>query len=293
MITIENGFIKATVSEHGAELKSLIDKNTGVEHLWQGEAKSWARQAPVLFPIVGKLKDDQYTYQDKTYHMTQHGFARDRDFKVISHTETEVILQLVDDAQTRAMYPFAFELRVRYALINNLVKVRYTVENPSDHELLYYSVGGHPGFKVPYMPDTKYEDYYLHFSPRKTRVKIPLSTNGQIDFAHRTLSATDADIALSHELFQDDAWILETLGPDDTYKIKTEHSEHYIEVTISDGPYVGIWSSYPQTGDFVCIEPWWGIADDTESTGDLTKKIGIRTLEPHAHYTSRYRIGIF
>ncbi|MFD1672262.1 aldose 1-epimerase family protein [Agrilactobacillus yilanensis] len=293
MVTIENGFLKATVATHGAELQSLFDKNAEIEHLWQGDAKSWARQAPVLFPIVGKLKDDQYTYQGQTYHMTQHGFARDRDFEIISQTETEVVLELQDDAQSRAMYPFAFKLRVRYALINNLLKVRYTVENPSDSELLYYSVGGHPGFSVPFIPDTTYEDYYLRFAPRKSRIKIPIGETGQIDFDHRTLAATDVDIALNHELFKKDAWILETLGADDTFQIKTDKSDHYVELTVSEGPYAGIWSSYPAAGDFVCIEPWWGIADDEQATGDYTEKLGIRTLQPKAHYTSRYRIGIF
>ncbi|MCH4172660.1 MAG: aldose 1-epimerase family protein [Lactobacillus sp.] len=294
MVAIENDFIKATIAEHGAELQSLFDKNAQIEHLWNGDPKIWGRHAPVLFPIVGKLKDDTYTYQGKTYHMTQHGFARDRDFQVISKSETEVILQLTDDATSRAVYPFAFNLKIRYSLVNNLIKVRYTVTNPSDDQPLYYSIGGHPGFKVPFVPDTKFEDYYLNFSPRKSRIRVPINADSKlIDFDHRTLTATDADIMLSHDLFENDAWILELLGQGDTFRIKTDKSTHYIEVMVNDGPYMGIWSSYPKTGDFICLEPWWGIADGENSNGDFTKKQAIRELAPQDHYTSRYRIAIF
>lgn len=293
MVTIENGFIRASVTAQGAELQSLYDKTGAIEHLWQGDANSWHRQAPVLFPIVGKLKNDTYTYDGKTYHMPQHGFARDKNFELISQTPTEVIFQITDDLQTREMYPFQFALRVRYALINNLLKVRYTVENTSETEKLYYSVGGHPGFQVPFVPGTNFEDYYLSFSPRKSRIKVPIGADNLIDFEHRTLAATDTDLTLTHDLFAQDAWILETLGEDDTYRIKTDKSEHYVELMMNSGPYVGIWSSYPKTGDFVCIEPWWGIADGVNATGDYSQKAAIRMLEPGAHYTSRYRIGVF
>ncbi|MCD2256561.1 aldose 1-epimerase family protein [Agrilactobacillus fermenti] len=293
MVTIENDFIRAEVSEHGAELQSLWNKTAEIEHLWQGDPKIWGRKAPVLFPIVGKLKDDQYTYQGQTYHMTQHGFARDQDFEIVAKSDTEIIFELRDNAETRKMYPFAFKLTIRYALINNLLKVRYRVENPSDDALLYYSVGGHPGFKVPFIADTKFTDYFLNFSPRKSRIRVPLGASGLIDFSARTLAATDADIALSHDLFKDDALIYELLGKGDTFRIKTEQSEHYLELMVNEGPYVGVWSAYPTQGDFVCIEPWWGIADGVNSDGDLTHKVGIRKLTPHEHYTARYRIALF
>ena len=292
MVTIANDFLTVNISRHGAELTSIKDNLTGRERLWQADPEVWPRHAPVLFPIVGALADQQYQYAGKTYHMGQHGFARDRDFTVVSATPFKASLVLKDDDKTRAMFPFAFRLIITYALENNNLHVTYHVDNPAKTEPLYFSIGGHPGFNVPMTPDTEFADYYMNFKPSKSLVQIPLVAGQGIDYSHRTLAATDANLALTHETFKNDALIFAPLGKT-TFNFLSDETKHGVSVTMEDAPYLGVWSPYPKTGDFVCIEPWWGIADTIGTTGDLTKKLGINRLEPGTAFEKGYTISIF
>lgn len=292
MVTLHNDFLTVTASPAGAELTSVKNNLTGVEYLWQADPKVWKRHAPVLFPIVGKLQNDAYTFEGKTYHMTQHGFARDREFDVLAQSETQVSFVLRDDDETRAMYPFAFELVITYTLDNNLVHVDYQVTNPDTKQVMYFAIGAHPGFNIPVTDDTKFTDYYMSFEPKKSRVQIPLVAGKGIDYAHRTLAATDVNQALNHEFFKDDAVIYELNGRT-KFSIVSDKTKHGVSLSVSDAPFMGVWSPYPTTGDFVCIEPWWGIADTIEHKGDFTDKLGINTLEPGAQITHSYSISIF
>ncbi|WP_390404379.1 aldose 1-epimerase family protein [Lacticaseibacillus jixiensis] len=289
---LKNDFLTVTISEHGAEVQSIINNHTNQEYTWQADPQVWKRHAPVLFPIVGALKDDTYTYQGQSYHMTQHGFARDRDFTVVESSANRVVFELKDDAQTRQQYPFAFNLRLIFTLDNNALNVNYVVTNPSADADLIFGIGGHPGFVVPLSADTKFEDYYLEFKPRKSRVQIPLIAGQGIDYANRTLAATDVNQALTHDLFRNDA-VIYALKGQTIFSIRSEKTRHGVEVTIPDAPFLGVWSPYPTTGNFVCIEPWWGIADPVDADGELTHKLGMNTLQPGAVFDHSYSIAIF
>ncbi|WP_461214427.1 aldose 1-epimerase family protein [Lacticaseibacillus sp. GG6-2] len=289
---LKNDFLTVTIAEHGAEVTSIVNNHTGQQHTWQADPSVWKRHAPVLFPIVGALKNDEYRYAGNTYHMTQHGFARDRDFTVESASDTKVVFTLVDDDKTRAQYPFAFKLSLTYTLENNTLGVNYRVENPATDAPLLFGIGGHPGFVVPVSDDTTFEDYYLEFKPRKSRVQIPLIAGEGIDYAHRTLAGTDVNQQLSHELFKNDAVIYELKGQT-ILSIRSEKTRHGVEVSTGDAPFLGVWSPYPTTANFVCIEPWWGIADTTDADGDFTKKLGINTLQPGEVFDHGYSISIF
>ncbi|MFD0897265.1 aldose 1-epimerase family protein [Loigolactobacillus binensis] len=286
-LSIKNQFLQANFTEKGAELTNLISLDSGTEYIWQADPQVWGRHAPILFPFVGRLKNDQYRYQGKTYHMGQHGFARDRVFTVSNQTATTISFKLTADAQSRKIYPFAFELTVTYQLIDNDLKVTYRVHNPATSEL-YFSIGGHPGFNVPVTPENKFEDYYISYEPKKSRVQIPL-VGPFNDAAHKTLAATDIDHDLTHELFQNDALIYELHQPN-TFTLKNDHNHQGISVTVPDAPYTGIWSPYPTTGNLVCIEPWWGIADNLETSGELTEKMGINELAGGEDFSGSYTI---
>ncbi len=289
---LKNDFLTVTIAEHGAEITSIVNNHTEQEYNWQADPSVWKRHAPVLFPIVGALQNDAYRYAGNTYHMTQHGFARDRDFTVEEASATKVVLTLQDDDESRKQYPFAFKLSLTYSLENNTLGVNYRVENPATDAPLLFGIGGHPGFVVPLSADTKFEDYYLEFKPRKSRVQIPLIAGSGIDYAHRTLAATDVNQQLSHELFKNDA-VIYALKGQTIFSIRSEKTRHGVEVTIPDAPFLGVWSPYPTTGDFVCIEPWWGIADTIDADGDFTKKLGINTLQPGEVFDHGYQIAIF
>lgn len=286
--TIKNNMIEVVISDHGAEVQSVKGAHTGEEYMWQADPEIWGRHAPVLFPIVGRLKNDEYKYQGKTYHMGQHGFARDCDFEVENHTQESITFLLKDNEKTREMYPFKFEFRVNYNLMNNLLEENFSVVNKSD-ETMIFGVGGHPGFNLPVNNGEEKEDYYFDMHPSIARVKIPLK-GAYLDWNNRSLASTDSFIGLSDELFKDDALIYELHGHDNKVSLRTDKSKFHINVWTRNAPYVGIWSQYPNTANYVCIEPWWEIADREDADGELEHKYGMNHLEPGKEYQAGFSI---
>lgn len=282
LIKLENQFITVEILEKGAEQTSLINKQTGIDYLWQGDSAYWNRQAPVLFPFVGRLKDNQYQYNNKTYSMNQHGFARDRIFEVTNQNETAVTLSLLSDEESKEIYPFDFCLKITYQLEEASVKVSYQVENINADEPMYFSIGGHPGFNMPLTDETSFEDYYLSFSPKRSRTLIPLK-GAYIDYENRTLGQTNTDIALRWRHFDEDALIYETKNKN-VFSILSDKTTHGISVSFTDFPYVGIWSPAKLKAPLVCIEPWYGIADTSDASGRLEDKLGIQFLKPSEQF---------
>lgn len=274
--TIKNNMLEVTISSKGAEVQSVKGVHSGHEYIWQADPQVWKRHAPVLFPIVGRLKNDEYTYQGKKYHLTQHGFARDREFEVESQTNESITFLLKDDAETRKVYPFKFELRVNYNLMNNLLEENFTVTNKTDGEMIF-GIGGHPGFNIPVNDDLKKTDYYFATHPSETRVQIPLK-GAYLDWDNRSLASTNTLIGLSDELFKNDALIFQLRGHENKISLRTEKNKYHVNVWTRDAPFVGIWSQYPKTANYVCIEPWWGIADRSDADGKLEDKFGMNHL---------------
>lgn len=285
---LQNSFLTVTVSDHGAEIQSVIDNNSKREYMWQADPKIWGRHAPVLFPIVGRLKDDQYTYAGKTYHMGQHGFARDSQFEVESKSDDEITFLLKSNEDTKKQYPFDFELRVTYTLVNNLLEERFDVTNTDDKEMIF-GIGGHPGFNLPTDENIKKNDYYFKFEPSIDHIRVPLKAP-LIDWAHRSLVATDTLFEISDDLFKDDAWVFQLKGRNKV-SIRTDKSDYHINVKMDNAPFVGLWSQYPKTADYICIEPWWGIADTLDSDGKLEDKKGMNRLQPGHTWENGFSIA--
>lgn len=288
-VFLENDHLVATIKEHGAELASLRSKETGLEYIWTGDAKYWGRQAPVLFPIVGRLKDDQYQVAGKTYHLGQHGFARDRDFAIREQTATKVVLELKADEASKELYPFDFCLQLSYELTASGLVVGYRVDNPSQ-EPIYFGIGGHPAFKTPLTPKESFSDYELTFSVDYRLPKIPL-TNGLTDIESARLSAPTATV--SRELFKDDALIYDLEQKPTKVSLTSKTSGHGVSLNVTDAKFMGIWSTYPKEGQFVCLEPWWGLADTTDSNGDFTQKYAINRIDKAASFNHQYEITVF
>lgn len=286
-VQIENDYLIATIAEDGAELISLKSKKNNIEYIWQGDPAFWGRHAPVLFPVVGRLKDDQYTYENQTYPMGQHGFARDSLFEVIEHGSELVSLSLKSTKESKKKYPFEFELILSYVLEEDNLIVKYQVENTGNADM-YFSIGGHPAFNVPLEQELTFDDYYLSFSPKKSRTQIPL-VGPFADFEHKTLGQTNTSLDLRRELFKEDAIIFETKGVN-TFTIETDEGPHSISLSFTDMPYVGVWSPYPQEAPFVCIEPWCGIADEVNTTGNLVDKKGINKLVAADIFKTQYTL---
>ena len=203
MVTIENEKLKAVISSKGAELQSLVNKETGLEYMWNADPVYWSKHSPVLFPIVGTLKDDTYFYKDKAYQLPRHGFARERVFLKDQVSISEAVFTLTQDADTLAVYPFAFSLKLRYKLLDNLLTCTYEVTNTGYDELLF-SVGAHPAFAVPMVKNTVYSDYYLQFNKTEKLHRWRILHGLMANHAEE-LPIENDKLLLTHELFYEDA----------------------------------------------------------------------------------------
>jgi len=268
--------LKIDIASKGAELQSVYHLKHQLEYLWGGDPAFWSKHSPVLFPFVGQLKNDTYFYQGKSFHSKRHGFAREKDF-IIEHAEaSKATFLLVSNEETREIYPFDFEFRIHYSLEAALLTVTYDVFN-TGREAMYFSVGGHPAFKVPLVPKTVYSDYYLEFERLETISRMALQ-NGLIGEAVPFLHF-EKHLPLSYELFNHDAIVLKGLKSGKV-SLKCDKIAHGLNLDFEGFPYLGIWAA--KDADFVCIEPWHGIADSIHHNGKLEEKEGIiRTERGH------------
>lgn len=291
MITLKNNDLTIEISELGAQLHSIKRQGSPIEYLWQGAADSWGRQAPILFPFVGRLKDDQYRFKGRTYHQTQHGFARDRNFTVVKQSTDNVLLEQRSSADTLKVFPFSFVLRVSYRLTGSRLDICYQVVNPADHSLLY-AIGAHPGFNLPLSSDGHFENVQFSVQPAETYSRIVLK-GPYNDSAHPQLIDMHQPLKLNHDLFDHDAIIFDTAGGDFSASLTDLASQHGVTVSTKQTKYVGLWSAYPARANFACIEPWWGIADNVDADGLLLHKQGMTRLAPHQQQEYKFSIRPF
>lgn len=291
MITLHNDYLTVQINPLGAELTSVKDNDSGLEYMWQADKAYWGRHAPILFPIVGRLQDNQYRLNDQTYRLTQHGFARDREFTVTEQTATRVSLELTADAQTKTLYPLDFILTLTYELVDHQLRVSATVTNPATAPMVF-SFGAHPGFNVPFGgAAADFTDYHVTVSPKKVYHRVPL-VGPYSDTQHSVPLDLTQPLTLSHELFAHDAQVLTLDNHETTVMLSTPADDHGVALTVA-APYLGIWSPYPKQAPFVCLEPWWGLADDVQATGDLTTKVAIQRLAGGADFHAAYQVTYF
>lgn len=292
MINLKNDALNVVINEHGAELTSVKDAETHLEYMWQANPDFWNRHAPVLFPIVGRLHDDTYAYDGQNYHMTQHGFARDQDFQVAAQTDTSVTFTLTDNTDTHQVYPFSFKLDIMFSLQGRSLSVEYRVTNPAS-KALYFAIGGHPGFNLP-LGDKQgtFSDYTVAVSPAQTYPSLQLDGPFS-DTEHPTTLNFEKPMALKHSLFANDAKILKLQQQPTTLTVTSDLNEHGVALTLQNADYVGIWSPSPKQAPFVCLEPWWGIADSVNADGQLQHKFGIHELHPQEMFNADYAIEFF
>lgn len=277
------------IASFGAEVQSVVDRKTNYEFMWQADEEYWGRHAPVLFPIVGRLKDDQYEYDGHTYHMTQHGFARDSDFKVEETTANSVTFVLKDSDETLEVYPFQFELYVKYLLHKNKLTVTYEVVNPSTSDVMYYGVGGHPAFNVSQeLNGDEFDQISFHLEPEKEYPYIPLSEAGLLKVVETEKNQSEK-LELTHETFKKDALIYE-IDAQTEMVLTDQRNQVEIRLKPSRMDYVGVWSSYPKRAGFVCLEPWAGVADTVDTSGKYDEKLGINKLDSNEKMSHDYTI---
>jgi galactose mutarotase-like enzyme len=283
--TLRSGGLEATIKAHGAELCSLKDAQ-GVELVWQAGA-AWPRHAPLLFPIVGRLKNDELRYKGKTYPMTQHGFARDQVFEWTERGAASCSLALRDSAETRARYPFAFRLAVHYRLQANELEVTLQITNTCE-EMLPASIGAHPAFNWPLVEGVPKEEYRLTFSDSEPAPVRRLKDGLMRDKPEPT-PIEGRTLALMERLFDDDAVILDRIASH-SVRYASDHGPS-LEVSWQGFRELGIWSK-PGGAGFLCIEPWRGFASPAGFDGEFADKPGLMHIEPGRAEVATYKIGV-
>lgn len=282
LTTISNSILSATINHKGAELISLKNHKSNREYIWEGNPEYWGKHSPILFPIIGTLKQNSYQYINTSYALPRHGFARDLDFEVVQQSENHVIFSLKSSSETIKVYPFQFELQVCYTLIENDLIIGYKVMNKNSFDMPF-SIGGHPAFALP----DEFENYSLQFDADELLTCFELE-NDLLSEKTRTISLPDGKLPLTYSLFEKDALIIKSMKSTQIQII--ENKVPMLNFKFKDFPNFGIWTK--KNAPFICLEPWFGYSDRLDSTGDMLHKEGIIVLEQNATFECSYSVEI-
>ena len=286
---LENDQLTVSLATAGAELQSVRNRATGQEYIWTADPNVWARHAPVLFPIVGKLKGDQYHLGDDTYRMTQHGFARDKDFTVVKQGDHQITFGLTADPETTEQYPFNFTLDVHYQLTDHRLDTTYRVIN-HDRTEMPFSIGAHPGFLCPAHVDGRAEEYHVLFEQEETLDRHWLRGGLRTGETQPVLKHS-RQLVLRPSLFEDDALVFTDVVSDSVSIVPQSTGRPMVTLVFPGFPYLGVWQKVG--ADFYCLEPWYGLADRADTDGEFTHKEGIRTLLPESRFEATYGIVFY
>ena len=288
MKTISNKQLTIQVSPHGAELCSIVAN--GKEYLWQADPAFWKRHSPVLFPIVGSVWENEYRNEGIPYTLTQHGFARDMEFTLISEKEDEVRYRLVSNEETLHKYPFPFCLEIGYRIQGKKIEVMWEVKNTGDKEM-YFQIGAHPAFYWPEFDASNSERGFFRFDKENGLKYILISEKGCADpSTEYSLELTDGLLPLDTHTFDKDALILEN---EQVHKVTLYNKEKLAYLSLHfNAPVVGLWSPPAKNAPFVCIEPWYGRCDRAHYTGEYKDKDWMQHLQPEEIFQGGYTIEI-
>ncbi|MBI9059682.1 MAG: aldose 1-epimerase family protein [Labilibaculum sp.] len=287
--SIQNDQLAITVKETGAELCSIKSISTGQEFMWQADSNIWNAHAPNLFPVIGCLKENGFLHEGKEYPMTKHGFVRNnKEVKLHSKTETSLCFVLKSNESTKQLYPFDFEFYIHYILEGSKLIVKHDVMNTGSNEMLF-CLGGHPAFACPLKAEENYTDYYLEFEQKETANTWMIDGEGLIGKQGELVLNNSNRINLKPDLFAKDALIFKNLKSSFVV-LKSTKSNFNLKFNLSEFPYLGLWAK--PNAPYVCIEPWIGIADVSDSTREFSSKEEIKSLGSKETFTANYSIKI-
>jgi galactose mutarotase-like enzyme len=282
---LQNLFLRASVKAQGAELCRLQTLG-GIDLLWDGNPAVWPRFSPHLFPIVGRLKGDTLRHKGGEYRMSPHGFARGLAFTMVRLTREDCTLVLRDDATTRAMYPFPFELRINIALEGSALRVVYELIN-TGQEPMPASLGAHPAFRWPLLPTAARDEHRIKFEvPEDAPIRRQI--DGLLDSHPYPCPVQDRVLQLKDELFKDDVLIFDQLR---SKKVRFDApGTPVLEFAWEGFEQLGVWTK-PGAG-FICIEPWRGLPSPSDFDGEFMDKPGIMILPPGGRRYFRYTVSV-
>ena len=296
IISISNSSLTASIDTMGAQLMSLQKGES--EYLWQGNANWWPRRAPILFPIVGVLKDGKADSAEGTVSLARHGLARLNQFEVVEKSDSTVTLQLKNTEETRKSYPYDFELKLIFSVAGDTLTQTYEVTNPGN-VVLPFTLGAHPAFNIPVpgVEASSLDQYHLLFTRSWTSYGPSITDDGLCDYATPQKLIMDSDtLPLSWELIDREKTITLEDVPDRRItlaaNVEASSEAHGIQMDFEGFDYLGIWSAAPGC-PFVALEPWCGIADTVDCDGIFEHKPGIISLEPGQSIAKTLNIKVF
>lgn len=286
---LKNEYLALTVTDAGAEMKSLINLSDDTELLWNGDKQYWGRTAPVLFPLVGRVKDDHYTENNSIYEMHQHGFARDSKFEMIEKSSSMITFSLRSSADTLKVYPYEFELRISYVLADNSLKIIWKVINPTDDDI-YFSIGGHPGFMCPVNNNESQTDYYFELDCMNDSIICNSFDSGYVTDKPYTVSLNNRKLNITSNLFDNDALVIEN---NQIHRVSLNGPDNHTYLTLeSDAPVFGLWSPPKKNAPFVCIEPWYGRCDSSNYNGEWKDRKFSNKLTGHNTFSGGFTLTL-
>lgn len=286
---MKNEKLTVEIESLGAELKSVKSNTTGMEYMWYGRPEYYKRTSPILFPIVGSLRNQEYFYEGKKYPMPQHGFARDMEFEVKLQSEDEIWFLLVSDSSTLEKYPFEFELHIGYRLTESTLKVMWKVINKSNKEM-YFSIGAHSEFNCPLHGEADKTGYGLDFNTKQNVLASRINGDGLMMSPKQELQLKDGKMLFPEGFFDDGVYIVEN---DQTHRVSLTAPSGKAYVTVSfDAPLFGVWSPEKKNAPFVAIEPWYGRCDRDTFEGELCDREWGNKLNPDSTFEKSYEIII-
>lgn len=286
-VVIQNKFFIAHIETKGAQLISLVNKKSGRELIWGRDKNYWGRCAPILFPIIGGLKNDSYIFDGKKYNMGKHGIVRDAAFNSTLLSSSKAKFSYRYNEETLTVYPFKFEFETTFALTKEGVKQSFKVIN-LDSRPIWFCLGAHPAFNLPMEKELTFSSYMIEFEKRETAPLYYLEKDLLAGKKENFLNNQNK-IPLQVKLFDNDALIFHRLK---SKKIKIRpisgnKNSAFVFMNLKKFPMVGIWTK-EGGAPFICIEPWYGVDDDKNSDGDFTKKMEIIKLAP----TKKFKTAI-
>ena len=288
---LENEELKCEFDLHGAELKSVLNKENYREYMWYGNGKYWVRTAPVLFPFVGMLKDKVFLWKGQSYPMGQHGFARDTDFELVSQEGNEIRFVMRSNEETRKKYPFDFSFEIVYTLTGKSLNVRWIVRNTGSEEM-HFSIGAHPAFLCPVHGEKNKAGYQLTFKGASeihhhgNALDTGLSMKEDI-----VLPLENETAVITEEFFDRTTYMVEGKQTQDVV-LSDPEGKPIVEVAF-DAPLFGVWSPEKKNAPFVCIEPWYGRCDAEDFEGDLSEREYSNKLLPGETFDKNYTITYY
>ena len=280
--TIENENLICTIDSNGAEIRSLKDKQTGEEYIWQIDHSIWGSSSPVLFPSIGKIKSNKVTLNGKEYAMPKHGIIRNNTSLSFEQINTsECVFRLSSSEHTLKQYPFNFQFSIIFKLIENRLVMTYFIENKSSVPMPF-SCGGHTAYFCPLSKDIQLSDYVIEFPKPVKLTSRTLGASGLLSNAFRSMTCEDNSLPLSNTLFNEDALIFSDIEYN-WVRLRRKNQTKGIIVRFDNYPHLALWSK--PSANYICIEPWLGLPDSEEESLDLTEKKSYKTIDPNSQFS--------